>query len=56
MKIPMIDFFFEHGGKNLSTMLKLAENDENYKEQVINMFLFNQVLSKDFLLKIKAYK
>lgn len=56
MKIPMIDFFFEHGGKNLSTMLKLAENDENYREQVINMFLFNQILSKDFLLKLKTYK
>ncbi|MFX0020303.1 MAG: NAD(P)/FAD-dependent oxidoreductase [Promethearchaeota archaeon] len=56
MKIPMIDFFFEYGGKNLSNMLKLAENDENYKEQVINMFLFNQVLSKDFLLKIKENK
>ena len=41
MKISMVDFFFENSGYNLSRMLELAESDNNLREQVITMFLFN---------------
>ncbi|MFX1588395.1 MAG: geranylgeranyl reductase family protein [Promethearchaeota archaeon] len=56
MKTSMVKFFFENGGKNLSNMLELAEQNDNFREQVINMFLFNQIPSKDFLLKLKTNK
>lgn len=56
MKTSMVKFFFENGGKNLSNMLELAEKNDYFREQVINMFLFNQIPSKDFLLKLKTYK
>ncbi|MFX0025037.1 MAG: geranylgeranyl reductase family protein [Candidatus Hermodarchaeota archaeon] len=54
MKTSMVDFFFENRGENLSNMLKLAEKFDSFREQVINMFLFNQIPSKDFLLELKA--
>ncbi len=56
MKTSMINFFFENGGKFLSNMLELAEKNDNFRDQVINMFLFNQIPSKDYFLKIKTYK
>jgi len=56
MKTSMVKFFFENGGKNLSIMLELAEKNDSFREQVINMFLFNQIPSKDFLLKLKTHK
>ena len=56
MKTSMVEFFFKNGGKNLSNMLELAEKNDSFREQVINMFLFNQIPSKDFLLKLKTYK
>ncbi|MFX1493265.1 MAG: geranylgeranyl reductase family protein [Promethearchaeota archaeon] len=56
MKSVMADFFLENRGENLSNMLKLAEKFDSFREQVINMFLFNQIPSKDFLLKLKTYK
>jgi len=56
MKTSMVKFFFENRGKNLSNMLELAEKNDDFREQVINMFLFNQIPSKDFLLKMKTYK
>lgn len=56
MKLSMVDFFFENNGDNFSKMLSLAEKDENFKEQVINMFLFNQIPSKDFILRLKNDK
>jgi digeranylgeranylglycerophospholipid reductase len=55
LKLSLVDFFFENRGKNLSNMFHVAENDESFKEEVIGMFLFNKVPSKDFLLKIKSY-
>ena len=54
MKSSMAKFFFENEGKNLSNMLELAEQNENFREQIINIFLFNQIPSKDFLLKLKT--
>ncbi|MFX0031120.1 MAG: geranylgeranyl reductase family protein [Promethearchaeota archaeon] len=56
MKALMVDFFFENGGINFSTMLRLASTNERFKEEVINMFLFNQVPSRELILKIKEEK
>ncbi|MHA2431524.1 MAG: NAD(P)/FAD-dependent oxidoreductase [Promethearchaeota archaeon] len=56
MKTSMVKFFFENGGKYLSIMLELAEKNDSFREQVINMFLFNQIPSKNFLLKLKTHK
>jgi geranylgeranyl reductase family protein len=56
MKTSMVKFFFENGGKYLSIMLELAEKNDSFRGQVINMFLFNQIPSKNFLLKLKTHK
>jgi digeranylgeranylglycerophospholipid reductase len=56
LKLSLVDFFFENQGKNISNMFHVAEKDELLREEVIGMFLFNKVPSKDFLLKIKSYK
>ena len=54
MKRSMVDFFFENKGYNFSNMLKLANKDSDIKEKVINMFLLNQPLTKELLLRIKS--
>ena len=54
LKRSMVDFFFEENGKQLNNMFQLAFEDKHYKKQVIDMFLFNQPLSKEFLLKLKS--
>ncbi|MCK4780549.1 MAG: NAD(P)/FAD-dependent oxidoreductase, partial [Candidatus Lokiarchaeota archaeon] len=54
MKRSMVDFFFENKGYNFSNMLKLANKDSYIKEKVINMFLYNQPLTKELLLRIKS--
>jgi geranylgeranyl reductase family protein len=54
MKLSLVDFFFENKGNNLSKMLKLAEQHDQYREEVINMFLFNQTPSPTFLAMIKS--
>jgi len=56
LKLSLVDFFFENRGRNISNMFHVAEKDELFREEVIGMFLFNKVPSKDFLLKIKSYK
>jgi len=56
LKLSLVDFFFENRGKNISNMFHVAEKDELFREEVIGMFLFNKVPSKDFLLKIKSFK
>lgn len=53
MKSLIVDFFFENEGINFSRMLKLAGRNDKFKEEVINMFLFNQIPSREFILKIK---
>ncbi|MHA1641131.1 MAG: geranylgeranyl reductase family protein [Promethearchaeota archaeon] len=53
IKRSMVDFFYQNGGKNLSKMFQIAEVDDDFREKVINMFLFNQAPSKEFLLKIQ---
>jgi geranylgeranyl reductase family protein len=53
MQSSLVNFFFENNGQNLSKMLELAENSSKLREEVINMFLFNQAPSRDFLMNIK---
>ncbi|UCC19249.1 MAG: NAD(P)/FAD-dependent oxidoreductase [Promethearchaeota archaeon] len=53
-KSSMINFFYEKNGKNLNKMLELAELDSIFREQVINMFAFGEMPSKDFITKLKS--
>lgn len=53
LKNSLVDFFFDNKGRNLSKMFKLAEKNEEFREEVIKMFIFNQIPTKDFLLKLK---
>jgi len=52
LKRSMIKFFYENDGKNLNKMLTLSEKDSEFREQVVNMFAYGQIPSKDFLAKI----
>ncbi len=51
-KSSMINFFYENEGRNLNRMLELAELDSTFREQVINMFAFGEMPSKDFISKV----
>jgi geranylgeranyl reductase family protein len=51
-KSSMINFFYENEGANLNKMLELAEIDSIFREQVVNMFAFGEMPSKDFISKI----
>jgi len=53
LKRSLVDFFFEHKGRNISKMFELAEIDNEFRDEVVNSFLFNHTPSKEFLLKIK---
>jgi len=53
MKLSMVEFFFENEGKQLNALFKLAKSNDNYREEVINMFLFNKPLSKELLLLLQ---
>ena len=52
----MVDFLYENDGKNLSNMFSLATSDKKTREMVINMFLFGQAPSKEFLLRLKSLR
>lgn len=54
LKRSMIKFFYENNGKNLNIMLSLSEKDLTFREQVVNMFAYGKIPSKDFLSKIKG--
>jgi len=54
MKLSMVEFFFENEGKQLNSLFKLAKSNDNYREEVINMFLFNKPLSKELLLLLQT--
>lgn len=56
IKRSLIGFFYDNNGKNLDIMFKLAEIDNDFRNQVINMFLFNAAPSKEFLEKIRTSK
>ncbi|MFX0106181.1 MAG: NAD(P)/FAD-dependent oxidoreductase [Candidatus Hodarchaeota archaeon] len=51
-KSSMTNFFYENYGKNLNKMLKLSEIDSKFREQVVNLFAFGEIPSKEFLEKI----
>ncbi|MHA2392515.1 MAG: geranylgeranyl reductase family protein [Promethearchaeota archaeon] len=53
-KVSLVEFFYENEGVNLTNMFHIAESDEKIREMVINMFLFNQPPSKDFLSRLKS--
>jgi geranylgeranyl reductase family protein len=55
LKRSLVEFFYEQGGKNLNNMFNLAEKDENFKTQVINMFFFNATPSQEFFSKIRNF-
>jgi hypothetical protein len=50
----MVEFFYENDGKNLDTMFKLAREDLDFRNQVINMFFFNAAPSKEFFERIRG--
>ncbi len=52
LKRSMIEFFYENEGKNLNKMLILSEEDAEVKKQVINMFAFGDIPSKDLVSRI----
>lgn len=53
-KSSMINFFYENNGKNLNKMLELSEIDSKFREQVVNLFAFGEMPSKDFIAKINS--
>ncbi|MFX0023143.1 MAG: geranylgeranyl reductase family protein [Candidatus Hermodarchaeota archaeon] len=53
MTLSLLDFCFEKQGQNFSKMCKIAENDDLYREQVVNMFLFSKAPPKDFITRLK---
>ena len=52
LKYSMINFFYENNGKNLNKMLQLSEKDPVFREQVVNLFTYGEMPSKDFIQKI----
>ncbi|MFX1376787.1 MAG: geranylgeranyl reductase family protein [Promethearchaeota archaeon] len=56
MTASMVEFFYEDDGKNLSNMFFLANTDKKIREMAINMFLFSQPPTKEFLLRLKSMR
>jgi len=56
LKRSLVEFFYENKGKNLDIMFKLAEIDNDFRNQVINMFFFSAAPSKEFFEKIRTSK
>ncbi|MFX0028027.1 MAG: geranylgeranyl reductase family protein [Candidatus Hermodarchaeota archaeon] len=54
MTASIVDFLYEKDGTNLSNMFSLAKSNSKIQEIVINMFLFGQAPSKEFLLKLES--
>ena len=54
LKTSMINFLYENKGSNLNKMFKLSEIDSEFREQVVNMFVFGEMPSKDFIAKIHS--
>ncbi|MHA1805197.1 MAG: NAD(P)/FAD-dependent oxidoreductase [Promethearchaeota archaeon] len=55
LKHSMVEFFYENKGINLNSMFSLAEKDEDFRNQVINMFFFNLTPSKEFFERIRNF-
>ncbi|TFG20699.1 MAG: NAD(P)/FAD-dependent oxidoreductase [Promethearchaeota archaeon] len=49
-----VNFFYENEGENLNKIFKMAENNKEFKENVINTFIFGRTPPKDFISKIKS--
>jgi len=56
LKTSMVEFFYEQKGRNLSNMFRLANQNDKYREIVVDMFLFNAVPSKEFFSEIRKLK
>lgn len=52
LKSSMINFLYDNQGYNLNEMFKLSETDSDFREQVVNMFAFGEMPSKDFITKL----
>ncbi len=53
-KSSMINFLYENKGSNLNKMFKLSKVDSEFRDQVVNMFAFGEMPSKDFILKVHS--
>ncbi|MFX1378348.1 MAG: NAD(P)/FAD-dependent oxidoreductase [Promethearchaeota archaeon] len=50
----LLDFCFENQGQNFSRMCKIAESDPDFREKVVNMFLFSKAPPKDFIKRLNS--
>ena len=51
-KRSMVEFFYENKGENLNKIFKAAEEDDEFKQEVADVFLFNATPSKEFMNRI----
>lgn len=49
-----VNFFYENEGENLNKLFKMVEESEEFKQIVIDVFIFGQTPPKDFISKIKG--
>ncbi len=49
-----VNFFYENEGENLNETFKMAEESDEFKQIVIDTFIFGQTPPKDFISKIKG--
>ena len=48
-----VNFFYENEGENLNRTFKIAEENEDFKQNVLRTFIFGQTPPKDFISIIK---
>ncbi|MFW9973124.1 MAG: NAD(P)/FAD-dependent oxidoreductase [Candidatus Odinarchaeota archaeon] len=56
LNLSLLEFCFENQGQNFSKMCKIAEEDNNFREKIVNMFLFSKAPPKDFIMRLKSEK
>jgi digeranylgeranylglycerophospholipid reductase len=54
LKTSMINFLYGNRGNNLNKMFKLSQIDPEFNKQVVSMFVFGEMPSKDFIAKIHS--
>ncbi|MFX1568848.1 MAG: NAD(P)/FAD-dependent oxidoreductase [Promethearchaeota archaeon] len=54
LSLSIADFCFENQGQNFAKMCRIAEEDEDFREIVVNMFLFNKAPPKDFITRLRS--
>ncbi len=52
----LVTFFYENEGENLNKLFKMVEESKEFKQIVINTFIFGQNPPKDFISRIKGSK